>query len=299
KIFKVDLSQKDANGFVQKEEVADLLNIQDPNDLNQDGSTSFRFPFQTIEDVLVVDANTILVANDNNYPFSVGRPPGIDNNEIIQLQLDKPLNLDPRVGLAGLNLPTSRILGGNGDDTLYGTSGDDFLDGGEGNNTLYGSEGNDTFLAKSGNDIAYGGAGNDVFFLGNGNNSVYASEGRNRVVTGTGNDLIYAGAGDDTISTGAGDDLIYAGQGNNIISAGTGNDTVYVGSGNDRFILDGGEGAVTIFGFSSNDQITRGSGLSANSNFTVSVSGNDTLVSQGADLLATLKYVQLNTVNFV
>ncbi|MBD2607018.1 esterase-like activity of phytase family protein [Scytonema hofmannii FACHB-248] len=296
KIFKVDLSQKDANGFVQKEEVADLLNIQDPNDLNQDGSTTFRFPFQTIEDVLVLDENTILVANDNNYPFSVGRPPGIDNNEIIQLQLDKPLNLDPRVGFAGLNLPTSQILGGNEDDTLFGTPGDDFLDGGEGNNTLYGSEGNNTFLAKSGNDIAYGGAVNDVFFLGNGNNSVYASEGRNRVVTGTGNDLIYAGAGDDTISTGAGDDLIYASEGNNIISAGTGNDTVYVGSGSDRFIFDAGIGAVTIFGFSSNDQITRGSGLSG-SNFTVSVSGNDTLVSAGNDLLATLKYVQLNTVN--
>jgi glycerophosphoryl diester phosphodiesterase len=298
KIFKVDLSQKDANGFVQKEEVADLLNIQDPNDLNQDGSTTFRFPFQTIEDVLVLDENTILVANDNNYPFSVGRPPSIDNNEIIQLQLDKPLNLDPRVGFAGLSLPTSQILGGNGDDTLYGTPGDDFLDGGEGNNTLYGSEGNNTFLAKSGNDIAYGGAVNDVFFLGNGNNSVYASEGRNRVVTGTGNDLIYAGAGDDTISTGAGDDLIYASEGNNIISAGTGNDTVYVGSGSDRFILDGGVGSVTIFGFSSNDQITRGSGLSG-SDFTVSVSGNDTLINAGSDLLATLKNVQFNTVNLV
>jgi glycerophosphoryl diester phosphodiesterase len=174
--------------------------------------------------VLVLDQNTILVANDNNYPFSVGRPPGIDHNEIIQLQLDKPLNLDPRVGLAGLSLPTSRILGGNGDDTLYGTSGDDLLDGGEGNDTLYGREGNNVFLAK-------GGAGNDVFFLDNGNNSVYA-----------------------------------------------------------------GEGAVTIFGFSSNDQITRGSGLSG-SNFTVSVSGNDTVVSAGSDLLATLKYVQLSSLN--
>ncbi|MCL6435461.1 MAG: esterase-like activity of phytase family protein [Leptolyngbyaceae cyanobacterium HOT.MB2.61] len=100
KIFKVDFSEIDANGFVAKTEIADLLNIQDPNDLNRDGSTTFNFPFETIEDVLVIDANTILVANDNNYPFSVGRPPAIDNNEIILLQLDKPLNLDPRVGLA-------------------------------------------------------------------------------------------------------------------------------------------------------------------------------------------------------
>ncbi|MBU7583345.1 MAG: esterase-like activity of phytase family protein, partial [Nostoc sp. TH1S01] len=93
KIFKVDFSKRDANGFVEKQEVADLLNIQDPNDLNRDGSTTFTFPFVTIEDVLVLDANTILVANDNNYPFSQGRPGDIDNNEIILLHLDKPLNL--------------------------------------------------------------------------------------------------------------------------------------------------------------------------------------------------------------
>ena len=93
KIFKVDFSKKDAAGNVAKEEVADLLNIQDPNDLNKDGNTKFNFPFQTIEDVLVLDNKTLLVANDNNYPFSVGRPPAIDNNEFIVLDLDKPLNL--------------------------------------------------------------------------------------------------------------------------------------------------------------------------------------------------------------
>ncbi|QYO63465.1 esterase-like activity of phytase family protein [Leptolyngbya sp. 7M] len=102
KIYKVDFSQKDESGYVAKQEVADLLNIQDPDDLNQDGSTTYTMPFQTIEDVLVIDPNTILVANDNNYPFSVGRPPAIDNNEIVVLQLSQPLNLDPNVGLAGL-----------------------------------------------------------------------------------------------------------------------------------------------------------------------------------------------------
>ncbi|MEC4814577.1 MAG: glycerophosphodiester phosphodiesterase family protein [Scytonema sp. PMC 1069.18] len=103
KIFKLDFSHVDENGFVAKEEIADLLNIQDPNDLNGDGKTTFDFPFVTIEDVLVVDENTILVANDNNYPGSIGRPPAIDNNEIILLELGTKLNVDPRVGLAGLS----------------------------------------------------------------------------------------------------------------------------------------------------------------------------------------------------
>lgn len=103
KIYKVDFSKKDANGYVAKEEVADLLDIADPNDFNQDGDTTYRMPFQTIEDVLVIDSKTVLVANDNNYPFSVGRPPAIDNNEQVLLTLDQPLNVDPRVGLAGLS----------------------------------------------------------------------------------------------------------------------------------------------------------------------------------------------------
>ncbi len=98
KIFKVDLSRRDAGGFVQKVEVANLLNIQDPDDLNRDGSTIYRMPFVTIENVLVLDNKTILVANDNNYPFSIGRPPAIDDNEIVVLELSQSLNLDPRGG---------------------------------------------------------------------------------------------------------------------------------------------------------------------------------------------------------
>jgi hypothetical protein len=129
KIFKVDFSKKDADGFVAKEEVVDLLNIEDPKDLNGDSSTTFTFPFETIENVLVIDEKTILVANDNNYPFSVGRPPDIDNNEILVLQLDEPLNLDSRVGLDAIS--------GKGDDgCLCGDAGDGILWGGSGSDTF-------------------------------------------------------------------------------------------------------------------------------------------------------------------
>jgi len=105
KIFKIDLSEVDDAGFVEKEEVVDLLNIDDPQDLDGDGETTFSFPFVTIEDVLVLDETTILVANDNNYPFSIGRDfsgSEIDNNEIIQIQLEEALDLDDRLGIAGL-----------------------------------------------------------------------------------------------------------------------------------------------------------------------------------------------------
>ncbi len=103
KIFKIDITKIDAQGNVQKEEIVDLLNIADPQDLNKDGQTNYKMPFVTIENVLVVDANTILVANDNNYPFSSGRPPMIDNTEIVQITLDQPLNIDPRLAIKNKN----------------------------------------------------------------------------------------------------------------------------------------------------------------------------------------------------
>ena len=99
-VYKIDLSQQDDNGIVQKELVADLLQISDPNDLapsTQEGV--FSFPFVTIEDVLVLDENTILIANDNNYPGTGGRGEEVkDNNEFIWLRLTTPLELARGVG---------------------------------------------------------------------------------------------------------------------------------------------------------------------------------------------------------
>ncbi|MDX2181179.1 MAG: esterase-like activity of phytase family protein [Bryobacteraceae bacterium] len=108
KVYLIDLSVIDADGFVQKTEIVDLLNILDPLDLDGDGNNTFRFPFVTIESVAIVNANTLLIANDNNFPFSNGRTPGVaDNNEFILLTLPNSLRVVPEpstwmLGLAGL-----------------------------------------------------------------------------------------------------------------------------------------------------------------------------------------------------
>ncbi len=67
RIYRIDLSKKDPDGVVAKELVVDLLAIEDPNQLSPDSKGGkFAFPFLTIENVLVLDATTLLVANDNN-----------------------------------------------------------------------------------------------------------------------------------------------------------------------------------------------------------------------------------------
>ncbi|MEM6562531.1 MAG: esterase-like activity of phytase family protein [Planctomycetota bacterium] len=73
--------------------IADLLDIADPNDLDADGLTDFRFPFVTIESVVVVDERTVLICNDNNFPFSNGRSATEpDHTEFILVRLPEPLS---------------------------------------------------------------------------------------------------------------------------------------------------------------------------------------------------------------
>ena len=96
RVYLADLSVVDADGFVKKTLVADLMNLADPSSKGGNGTTGgvFTMPFVTIENVMAISADTILVANDNNYPFSSGRTPGqADDNEIVLIKLDTPLDV--------------------------------------------------------------------------------------------------------------------------------------------------------------------------------------------------------------
>lgn len=95
RIYKIDLSAADADGFVKKVAYIDLMAIKDPKGLAKGISRNgvLTFPFFTIEDVHVVDATHIIVANDNNLPFSSGRAIGVpDNNEFLLLSVPDLLN---------------------------------------------------------------------------------------------------------------------------------------------------------------------------------------------------------------
>jgi hypothetical protein len=92
KVFLVDLDVVDASGYLVKHEVANLMALRDPYDLDGNGSDVFTFPFVTIESVIPLSATQIGVLNDNNYPGSSGRNPGQpDNNEFILIKLDRPM----------------------------------------------------------------------------------------------------------------------------------------------------------------------------------------------------------------
>ena len=91
KIYQVNFEQTDADGFLVKTLLADLLSINDPHDLNRDGSTQFTFPFWTIEGLVVVNRTTLGVVNDNNYPLGQARDSSAtqpDDSEFILIEVE-------------------------------------------------------------------------------------------------------------------------------------------------------------------------------------------------------------------
>lgn len=90
RIYKIDMAQADADGFVKKVGYIDLMDIDDPQKLARQGGKDGKltFPFFTIENVDLIDADRIIVGNDNNLPFSSGRALGkVDDNELILLKV--------------------------------------------------------------------------------------------------------------------------------------------------------------------------------------------------------------------
>ena len=91
KIYRIDFENLDADGFMRKALVANLLDIKDPHDLNQDGLKMFSFPFWTIEGLVVLNRTTLGVVNDNNYPLGQGRDSSgsqPDDNEFILIKVE-------------------------------------------------------------------------------------------------------------------------------------------------------------------------------------------------------------------
>lgn len=96
RVWMLDFSATDADGFVEREGYVDLLTIADTQGVALTGTIDgvFAFPFVTIEDVDRVDGEHIIVANDNNLPFSTGRAHGVaDDNEFILLHVPEFLAL--------------------------------------------------------------------------------------------------------------------------------------------------------------------------------------------------------------
>ncbi|MBK9446196.1 MAG: putative Ig domain-containing protein [Betaproteobacteria bacterium] len=85
-----------------------------------------------------------------------------------------------------------RLFGDAGDNTVLGTSFDDFLDGGEGSDLIVGGAGNDELLGGAGDDTLRGGDGDDHLCGDGGNNFLAGGAGNDayHLAPGSGHQII-------------------------------------------------------------------------------------------------------------
>jgi hypothetical protein len=84
RLVEVDLdSTPEADGSLPNRPVLDLLRIRDPFGVSLPAPAGaiglgdpFAFPLQSVEVVLPMGGDRVLVINDNNFPGSNGRVPG-------------------------------------------------------------------------------------------------------------------------------------------------------------------------------------------------------------------------------
>jgi Ca2+-binding RTX toxin-like protein len=94
----------------------------------------------------------------------------------------------------------NRPDGGEGDDTIYGSTGDDTIDGGEGVDRVFGGDGNDSLLAGGNGATLEGGKAHSILFGQDGNDII-----SNR---GLGRSILIGGNGSDRIESRDGADIL-------------------------------------------------------------------------------------------
>lgn len=102
--------------------------------------------------------------------------------------------------------PTTLVVWGNDDATIYGGSGRDTINlfNGHGAYTVYAGDGHDTIRGSLGNDFLHGGNGEDDIEGNDGNDSLYGHFDRDRLDGGAGDDYVHGGPGSDTCDGGTG-----------------------------------------------------------------------------------------------
>jgi len=106
RVYEIDLSETDRDGYVRKELVLDALRVENPRGIDAGegyglGET-YALPVQSFETVLRLRDGRLLIGNDNNYPGNAARNPGTpDDTEMVVIDLEKTRTRDDGVTVVG------------------------------------------------------------------------------------------------------------------------------------------------------------------------------------------------------
>lgn len=121
---------------------------------------------------LLGDRDTRAYLVDAQVHAATGNPATVEEGQLMAMFIDDPY-----------------LIGGRGDDDLFGSGADE---------TLRGDRGDDSLRAGSGNDLLYGGRDDDALDGGAGNDRLFGERGE---------DTLIGGAGDDELSGGRDEDI--------------------------------------------------------------------------------------------
>jgi serralysin len=153
------------------------------------------------------------------------------------------------------------LIGGSGNDTLYGSAADNAIDGGAGNDVLYGGAGNDvldwTVGSRGGNDTFYGGTGDDIYVLDSSLDIVieYPGEGSDTIgvsfsysIENSPNieNLRSIGSTGVSLTGNAANNILIGAAGNDAIDGGAGTDTAWYSAARSNFVLANSPSGFTV-----------------------------------------------------
>ena len=203
-----------------------------------DNGTGSNFAVTNVGGALQLNGQVVNFGDNVGDPidwvFDLGA--GDDTFEIEDERFVSSLTVDGGDGddtIVGTSLDDV-LLGGADDDDIRGMAGDDTISGGAGIDTLNGNAGDDTIRGQAGDDILRGGGDDDTLRGGRGADNVKGNGGADRVFGNGGNDTLRGGAGPDMINGGKGQDDVAGNGGDDTFNTGDrAADTVNGGGGDD------------------------------------------------------------------
>lgn len=215
----------------------------------------------------------------------------VEGNETALFELSNPTNG------ASLGATTQTTLTITDTDTVFtGTGDSDTLVGGVGDDRIFGGGDDDRLIGNDGNDQIRGGSDDDRLFGGNGNDRLFGGSGDDRLAGNEGDDFLVGGGGDDRLLGGNGTDRMSGGSGDDILDGGLGADIASGGTGRDVFVLRLNNGPDRIRDFQIDEDSLDLRGIRFGE-LSFTQNGNRAVIRVGDDQLAILQGVRINQLN--
>ncbi len=253
------------------------------------GNTNNAFAINAVTGAITV-ANAAAIDFETNPVFQLTVAATDNGAPVMSAAAQVTVNLTDVVEIPPAPpAPVSGVTFSNGDLTVRGTSGTDYIyvwSTTRPNQVMVYLAGRNygpyDIITGSGAALThvkvFSGAGNDYVYATDSRVAVeiHGGDGNDQITGGHGNDVIFGGAGGDRISGMAGNDLIRGEAGNDQVSGGAGHDVLLGGLGDDQ--MDGVAGHDFLFGGEGRDYLKGGDGDDLLIGGTTSFDNNDAML---------------------